>query len=112
MRPQRQFPILPDQITAKAVMRLLTHEVKTVRLVNPTRGDQHVVCPQGQVAIARSAGKADALFDEPEPNAEPASLWLDVKQPQFGGFFAVPDEQYRTADFAVTLGDPAALPPA
>src|SRR6202040_3842333 len=111
MRPQRQFPILPDQITAKAVMGPLPHEVKTVRLVNPARRDQHVVGPQCQLAIARSASEADTLPDEPASNAEPASRWLNEKQPQFGDFFAVPDEQYRADDFAVTLGDPAALSP-
>src|SRR5271155_4479667 len=111
MRPQRQFPVLPDQITAEAVMRLLAHQMKTVRLVNPARRDQHVVCPQCQLAIARSASEADTLHDEPASNAEPASLWLDEKQSQLGDFVAVPDEQYRADDFAVTLGDPAALPP-
>src|SRR5438105_747694 len=80
MRRQRQFPILPDQIKAKAVMRLLTHQVKTCGLVYAARRNQHVICPQCELAIARSAGKADTFADEPASNAKPASLWLDVKQ--------------------------------
>src|SRR6516165_10096427 len=92
-------------------MGLLTHKMKTVRLVNPARRDQHVVCPQCELVIARSARKPDTFFDEPASNAEPASLWLNKKQSQLGGFFAVPDEEHRADDFAITLGDPAALPP-
>src|SRR5260370_11483103 len=111
MRRQRQFPMLPDQIPAKAVMRLLAHEMKTGGLVNAAPRAQHVVCPQCTLAIPRRAGKADTLPDEPASDAKPASLWLDIKQSQFGDFFAVPDEEYRADDFAITLGNPAALPP-
>ena len=111
MRAQRQFPVLPDQFAAKTVMWLLAHQMKTGGLVNPPRGDQHVVCPQGELAIARSAGKADTLPDKAASNAEPASRRLDEEQSQFGDFFAVPDEEYRADNSAVTLGDPAALAP-
>jgi hypothetical protein len=111
MRRQRQFPVLPDQITANAVIRLLTHEVKTGGLVNAARRDQHVVCPQCKIAIARPTRKADTLPDEPASNAEPTSPWLDKKQSQFGDFLAVPDEQHGADDFAISPGDPATLPP-
>src|SRR5260370_13355773 len=111
MRRQRQFPMLPDQIPAKAVMRLLAHEMKTGGLVNAARRDQHVVCPQCKLAIPRPAGKADTVADEPASDAKPASLWLDIKQSQFGDFFAVPDEEYRADDFAIALSNPPALPP-
>src|ERR1700730_357399 len=111
MRGQRQFPVLPDQIAAKAVMRLLARQAKPGGLVNAARRDQYVVCPQCELAIARSAREADTLPYEPASNPEPASLWLNQKQAQFANFFAVPDEEYRADDFAVTLGDPAALPP-
>src|SRR5260370_16882654 len=95
MRPQRQFPMLPDQIPAKAVMRLLAHEMKTGGLVNAARRDQHVVCPQCKLAIPRPAGKADTVADEPASDPKPATLCLHLHHSHFPHFSAAPYTTYH-----------------
>src|ERR1700751_4991238 len=110
-RRQRQFPILSHQISAEAVVRLFTNQGKPGSLVNATGGDQDIIRPQCEPAIAGSAREADAFGDEPAAYAQPASFWLDIEQAQLGNFRGVLDEQHRADDLSVTLGDPAALPP-
>src|SRR5216683_7648923 len=74
-----------------------------------TGGDQHIVGPQRDLAIAPLAGEADALGDEPAADPEPARPGLDIEQAQFGDLLALLDEQHRTGDRTLALGDPAAL---
>src|SRR3984893_8015602 len=111
MRHQRQFPVLADEIAPEAVVRLLANKMKARRLVDGAGGDQHVVRPKRDLAVARPTGKADAFADQPPANGKAAGTGLHVEQAQFGDLVAVLDEQDRADNFAVALGDPAALAP-
>src|SRR5713101_506663 len=108
---QRQFPVLADEVAPKAVMRLLANQMKAGRAVNTAGGDQHIVRPQCDLAVAGPAGKADAFADQPAADGKAAGLGLDVEQTQLGDLVAILDQQYRANDFAIALGDPAALSP-
>ena len=57
-RWQRQLPILADEILSEAVVLLLLYQTKAGRLIDASGGDQHVVRPQRNFAIAGSPGEA------------------------------------------------------
>ena len=63
-RWQRQFPILADEILPEAVVLLLLYQTKAGRLIDAAGGDQHVVRPQRNFAIAGSPSEANAFADK------------------------------------------------
>src|SRR6516225_811593 len=93
-------------------MRLFANQVEPGSLINATRGDQYIVCPQRNRAIAGSAGETDTFINEPATNTQPSGSRLDIEQAQLGDLFAVLDQQHRADDCAVTLGNPTTLSPA
>jgi hypothetical protein len=63
--------------------------------VDPARGDQDALGPEGDLPVARLPGEADALLDEPRADAEPARPRVDREQPQLGHRLRLPDEEHR-----------------
>ena len=46
-----QFPVLPDQVVPKTVMRLFFYQFKAILFINFSGFHQNIVCPQDQFLI-------------------------------------------------------------
>ena len=95
---------------AERMMRLFADEAEPRRLIDAARGDQDVVGPQGELAVAELSRASDAGGDQPAPDASAAGAWLDIEQPEFRdrGIVALHQEN-RAEDRAAALGDPGVL---
>src|SRR3984957_14172938 len=88
-------------------MRLFADEAEPNSLIDAARGDQNVVGPQGELAVAKLARPSDACGDQFAPDASPAGAWLDIEQPEFRDPRIVAfHEKNRAHDRAGALGDP------
>src|SRR5580704_10847210 len=89
-------------------MRLFADEAEPRRLIDTARGDQNVVGPQGELAVAELSRAADAGVHQLAPDASAAGAWLDIEQPEFRNARIVAFHQENGADGrAAALGDPA-----
>src|SRR6202795_2079200 len=104
-----QFPGLPDQVVAEAVMGLVAHEAIARSLVDAPRGHENAIGPERDLPVARLAREALALGDEARADPEAARRRLDEQEPELGDRLRVRDEEDRADDLAVLLGHPAAL---
>src|SRR5271166_3062039 len=90
------------------MVRGLAHEPESRRLIDATRGDEHVVGPQGELTVAEFARPRDACADQRASDPERARL--DVEKPQLGDCRVVAlHEENRAGDRSVKLGDPTVL---
>src|ERR1700722_4542646 len=93
---------------AERMMRLFADEAEPSRLIDPARGDQNVVGPQGKLAVSELARASDARVHQLAPDASAAGAWLDIEQPEFRDPRIVALHQENRADGrAAALGDPA-----
>src|SRR3984957_12703970 len=87
---------------AERMMRLFADEAEPSRLIDPARGDQNVVGPQGKLAVSELARASDARVYQLAPDASAAGAWLDIEQPEFRDPRTVGFHQGYTADWRVS----------
>src|SRR5712691_1933800 len=109
-RSQVEIPGLPHQVGTEAAMRLFVHQAEAGLFVDTPGRLQHVVRPQGELAVADLAGEAHALLHEAFADAEAARPGLDEEQTQPGDRLRFLDAKHRAHVLTVQLRDPAALP--
>src|ERR1700722_116814 len=92
---------------AERVMGLFADEAEPGRLIDPARGDQNVVGPEGKLAVAELARAGDAGVHQLAPDASAAGAWLDIEHPEFRDPRIVAfHEENRADERAAALGDP------
>src|SRR5262249_10654672 len=72
---QVQLPILHNEIMPEAVVLLLLNEAEAGRLIDAARGDEHVIGPQRERAVAGEPREVDAFGNEPRPDPHAACPW-------------------------------------
>jgi hypothetical protein len=65
-------------------MSFLGSKSKSRRLMDTTRGNEHIVRPESQCAIAALTRTLDTQRHKSFANSETSCRGLDVKAPQFG----------------------------
>ncbi len=81
---EREFPELPDEIVAEAVVLLFLRERKAGAFIDAARRMQNVVGPECEFAITGLPGERNTFVDEPCAHAHSASRRLDQKQTELG----------------------------
>src|SRR5262249_21204385 len=107
---ERLFPRLADEGLAELVVALLLDQALALGGVDRTRRDQHVMRPQGHLAIALLAREALALPYHHAAQSRAARLRLDQHQAQARHLGAVAHDEGTADRPAVLLGDHRALP--
>src|SRR2546423_9872682 len=59
-----QFPRLTDEIMAKAMVWLLSHQREAGFLIQSSRLHEHIICPEDDLGVAATTRKADTFGDE------------------------------------------------
>ena len=62
-------------------------ETEVRALVDVPRGHEHVVRPQGELAVAGVASEADAFVDEFMADTQATCAWLDEEEAQLRDAF-------------------------
>ena len=62
-------------------------ETEPRALVDVPRVHEHVVRPEGELAVAGGTGEADAFVDEPAADTQATRAWLDEEQAQLRDAF-------------------------
>src|SRR5690349_9529351 len=79
---KRQFPVLANHRHAELPMRLAPDEPEAELRIYGARGDQVIVRPEHQLAVADTARKGDAFLDQALAETLSPDLRLDEQQPQ------------------------------
>src|SRR5271165_5309435 len=88
----------------------LAHQAEPRRLIDAPRGDEHVIGPQSELAVAKLARPGDACIDQRASDLKPACGLLNVEKPQLGDLRVVAlHEENRAGNRSAALGDPAVL---
>src|SRR6266550_4610117 len=90
-------------------MAFALDELEPRALVDATRRDEDVVCPERELPIPRRASEPDAFDDESRANAEAARLRLDEQEAKLRDGLGLPDAEHAADTLPVDFGDPTPL---
>src|SRR6516165_6141969 len=88
-------------------MSFLGGKSKSHRLIDTTRGNQHIVRPEGQYVVAALTRTLNTQRHKPFAYPETACRGLDVKESQFGDLIRRAYQEHRADDVAAHLGNPS-----
>src|SRR5581483_7072080 len=109
VRSQFQLPGFVHEVMPEALDAPALDAREAARSVDPARGGQLTVRPEGDLAVPGLAREPDALVDEAATDAEAARALVDDQEAELGSRGRFLDEAHRPDVLAVHLGNPAAL---
>src|SRR5438552_3452093 len=94
---------------AEAVVRLLGNQPEAGSGIDAASRQEDTLRPQANGVVTRLSSEGNQLIHQVAADAEPASIRLDQKQPQFGDAATGSDQEHTADRLTQPLSDPTAL---